>query len=293
MSSPGPNPDPAASLLFNEAAQLRRFAGSPEQFWPAFLKLVATVAGAARAVLIRRDTADGRWKQLSEWAPSEAPTPGLAVFRGALLSIADECNASGTAKRVLGAEAKAGGMVPASLAAKLTLATPQELCLVAVYLPQILPADLDALLVRIQLLADIPKSYQEQSQAQQSRGDVEKLAVVLDTLAEVNGQPRYAAAVLALCNSLASRLKCERVSLGWFERGFVKLQGISRTERFDRKMAAVESLEKVMEEALDQDQIVQYDPNGKSTDNVTRAAQALSRSQGGHAVLSLPMRRNE
>jgi multidrug resistance efflux pump len=49
----------------------------------------------------------------------------------------------------------------------------------------------------------------------------------------------------------------------------------------------------VMEEAMDQDQIVQYDPNGKSTDNVTRAAQALSRSQGGHAVLSLPMRRNE
>ncbi len=45
--------------------------------------------------------------------------------------------------------------------------------------------------------------------------------------------------------------------------------------------------------ALDQEDVVQYDPtpNGKGSDNVTRAAQVLSRAQGGHIVLSLPLRR--
>jgi RND family efflux transporter MFP subunit len=38
---------------------------------------------------------------------------------------------------------------------------------------------------------------------------------------------------------------------------------------------------------------VQYDPNGKSSENVTRAHQALSRSQGGNAVLSIPLRHKD
>src|SRR3954468_23086223 len=46
-----------------------------------------------------------------------------------------------------------------------------------------------------------------------------------------------------------------------------------------------------MEECMDQEEVVQYDPNGKGSDNVTRAAQQLSRTQGGHSVLALPLRR--
>jgi multidrug efflux pump subunit AcrA (membrane-fusion protein) len=38
---------------------------------------------------------------------------------------------------------------------------------------------------------------------------------------------------------------------------------------------------------------VQFDPAGKSSENVTREHQALSRSQGGHAVLSLPLRHKD
>ena len=50
------------------------------------------------------------------------------------------------------------------------------------------------------------------------------------------------------------------------------------------------TLQRVMEECADQEEIVQYDPNGKNSENVTREAAALSRSQGGTIVLSLPLR---
>jgi len=49
----------------------------------------------------------------------------------------------------------------------------------------------------------------------------------------------------------------------------------------------------VMEECVDQEQIVQFDPTGQeSSDNVTRDAALLSRNQGGHSVLSLPLRQH-
>jgi multidrug resistance efflux pump/GAF domain-containing protein len=290
MSAPTPSPDPASSPLAGEAAKLRQFAGSAEEFWPAFLKLAGEVAGAARATLIRRDQTDGRWKQLAEWGPPTASAAGLAVFRGALLSVADECGASGSVKRVLGPESKPAGLVPVALAMKLTTGSPSEVCLVAVFLPQAHPGTFDATLLQLQLLADIPKSFQEQIQSRQARGDVEKLAVVLDTLAEVNSQPRYAAATLALCNSLASRLKCERVSFGWFERGFVRLQAISRTERFDRKMAAVEGIEKAMEEALDQDDEILW-PVAASSPLMSREHENFAKANGSSSVCSVPLRR--
>jgi multidrug resistance efflux pump len=45
-----------------------------------------------------------------------------------------------------------------------------------------------------------------------------------------------------------------------------------------------------MEECADQEEAIQYDPTGKSSENVTREAQAFSRSQGGTIILSLPLR---
>src|SRR6185295_6970509 len=48
---------------------------------------------------------------------------------------------------------------------------------------------------------------------------------------------------------------------------------------------------RTMEEALDQEEVVQYEPDGTSSQNVTREAQALSRAQGGNSVISIPLRR--
>ncbi len=289
MNSPNSPAQPAATIT-EEAARLRQFTGSASEFWPSFLKLCGQVAGGARAVLIRRDPEDDRWKQLFEWAAPDSSAAGLALFRNALLSMADECGQSGVSRRMLTTEARPGVAGPAGLAARLALATAQEACLVAVFFPHAAPEELDAVLLRVQLLADIPKSYQEQTQVLQARGDAEKLAIVLDTLAEVNSQSRYAAAGLALCNSLAGRLNCQRVSFGWYERGFIRLQAISRTERFDRKMAAVQEIEKVMEEAFDQDDEIIW-PTPEHYVLVNRDHGALAAAGQVAAVCSLPLRR--
>jgi len=289
MSSLNPGAAQTPPSFAEEAAKLRQFSGAPQEFWPTFLKLCGQVGGAARAVLIRKDNEDGRWKQLSEWSLPETSAAGLALFRNALLSMADEGGTAGVSKRILAQDGKPGMSFPAGLAVRLVLASTQEVCLVALFLPNATLADLDSVALRMQLLADIPKSYQELGQNRQARTDAEKLAIVLDTLAEVNAQTRYASSALALCNSLASRLQCQRVSLGWFEKGFIKLQGISRTERFDPKMDAVVAIEKVMEEALDQDDEILW-PTPEHYALVNRDHAVFAKANQSTSVCSIPLR---
>ncbi|HEY7089260.1 MAG TPA: HlyD family efflux transporter periplasmic adaptor subunit [Tepidisphaeraceae bacterium] len=101
----------------------------------------------------------------------------------------------------------------------------------------------------------------------------------------------FESSAMNLCNELASRAGAARVSLGWVKGNSIKLKAISHSEQFDKKQELSVQLVKVMEEAWDNDEIVQYEPGGTSTNTVTREAQALSRTQGGETVLSLPLRR--
>jgi hypothetical protein len=145
----------------------------------------------------------------------------------------------------------------------------------------------------MQLVAGYFELYTLRRTSEQSRAVAQSHQHVLQLATAVATAKGFEAAAMNLCNELATRAGATRVSLGWLKGKNIKVKALSHTEQFDKKQELVVELEKVMEEALDQDQIVQYDPNGKSTDNVTRSAQALCRSQGGHAVLSLPLRRNE
>jgi len=105
----------------------------------------------------------------------------------------------------------------------------------------------------------------------------------------------FDASAMNLCNELASRTGATRVSLGWVKGNEigttkVKLKAMSHTEQFDRKQEMSVLIEKVMEECLDQEEVVEFDPDGGSSPHVTRDAQQLSRINGGETIVSLPLR---
>jgi len=105
----------------------------------------------------------------------------------------------------------------------------------------------------------------------------------------------FKAAAMNLCNELAARTGATRVSIGWVKgtalNPRVKLQGMSHTEQFDRKQELSVQIEKAMEECLDQEEIVRYDPDGTGSQNIAREATNLARMNGGEQVVSLPLRR--
>jgi RND family efflux transporter MFP subunit len=101
----------------------------------------------------------------------------------------------------------------------------------------------------------------------------------------------FESAAMNLCNELATRTGASRVSLGWFKGQRIRVKALSHTEQFDKKQELVKLLETVMEECVDQEEPVHFDPEGGGTANVSRSAQILSRGEGGNIVLSLPLRR--
>jgi multidrug efflux pump subunit AcrA (membrane-fusion protein) len=120
---------------------------------------------------------------------------------------------------------------------------------------------------------------------------------VLQYASAISTSDGFQNAVNNVCNELATRTGATRVSIGWAKQRSdgevdIKLAGLSHTEQFDKKQELSVQLIKVMEECVDQQEIVQYDPTDENatTQNVTREAQALSRMEGGNRVVSLPMR---
>jgi hypothetical protein len=129
--------------------------------------------------------------------------------------------------------------------------------------------------------------------AEQSKMVAESHQHVLQLSTSVATAEGFESAAMNLCNELAGRAHASRVTMGWVKGVNVRVKAISHTEEFDKKQELIVSLEKVMEECADQDEIVQFDPAGESSANVTREAAAFSREQGGVAILSLPLRRRD
>lgn len=148
-------------------------------------------------------------------------------------------------------------------------------------------------LMQMQLVAGYFDLYTLRRSSDQARVIAQSHQNVLQLANAVASSEGFQQACLNLCNELASRTSASRVSLGWVKNQQIKVQALSHTEEFDRKQDLVVQIEGAMEECLDQEQLVQFSPDGGSSQNVSRNAQILSRSQGGNAVLSLPLRRRE
>lgn len=171
----------------------------------------------------------------------------------------------------------------------MTLNRPEDICVAVFLVCGISEARAGELLLRLKLVADTPASYLAANSASQSRGEVEKFAASLDAMVLLNSEKKFLAAALALVNAAATRYQCDRVSLGWLERGYVRLRAISRTERFDKNMAAVKALELTMEEALDQDEEIVV-PRVEGATYVSRDHEKFSKEQSAGSMASVPLR---
>ena len=146
-------------------------------------------------------------------------------------------------------------------------------------------------LMSMELVAGYFELYSLRRVSEQSRQIAQSHQHVLQLATSVATAEGFESAAMNLCNELATRTGAVRVSIGWLKGEQVKVKALSHTEKFDKKQELVVQLQRVMEECLDQEEIVHYDPSGQSSQNVTRSAQEFSRTQGGNIVLSLPLRR--
>lgn len=90
----------------------------------------------------------------------------------------------------------------------------------------------------------------------------DRLVTTLNLIATSSNTPRFQAAATAVATELATRLACERVSIGFLNRKRMRLEALSHSARFDRKSNRIRAIEGAMTEALDQDSKIVYpDPD--------------------------------
>jgi multidrug resistance efflux pump len=148
-------------------------------------------------------------------------------------------------------------------------------------------------LTSMQLVAGYFELFALRRYVEQSRQIADQHQHVLQYAGAVGTAEGFESSAMNLCNETATRTGATRVSLGWIKGKQIKVRALSHTEKFDKKQELVVQLQKVMEECLDQEELVKYDPEGTCSQNVTRAAQELSRAQADNIVLSVPLRRRD
>jgi len=287
--SPDPSPTRPAQAWLDEIGRLRSFAGTPSEFWPAYAALLARVASARRCVLVVGNAAQpASLRKLAEWSD---PTPSdrcVLAFVRAVPSMAAEAMASGETRAVV-----EQGVLPdtahAALAVRLRIERSSQQAVAVLLVPNVTEAQAREALLALAMASDVAASYQAQNARAEVHGSGERLASVLDVLAQVNAEKHFHAALLALANGVASHLACDRVSVGWLSGPYVRVRAISRMARFDPKMAIVQALEAAMEEALDQDDEVAWPP-APDPRRVTRAHGDFARHHGIAHMASVPIR---
>src|SRR3954462_1264152 len=146
-------------------------------------------------------------------------------------------------------------------------------------------------LMSMQLVAGDFELYMIRRHVEESRGLAVRHQNVLQLTTSVATAEGFEAAAMNFCNELSNRAGASRVSLGWMKGENIKVKALSHTEKFDKKQELIVKLQRVMEECLDQEEPVRFDLDGTRSENVTREAESLLRTQGDSSVYSIPLRR--
>lgn len=117
----------------------------------------------------------------------------------------------------------------------------------------------------------------------------ERVTVAFDMLANLLEHPRLDEAASALVTSLARRLDCETVSLGFVRRRRVRVHKVSSAASFGRRANLIREAGLAMDEAVDQEAVILWPVPETWEFRVTRAHEELARSHGVGTVLTIPL----
>ena len=309
----------------DQLAALANYEGSAETFWPLYLQALGMALSARRVLLL--SSGIGRpWQARAQWPGRVADSSEDADWalrlleqvgvgaphvernaQGALALTMQVPTVGGADAQVLalvvlriggGPGANASGWHEASLRAwaRLAVSVPGHFTQQTDTKAQLLAAKQAAASAIEQAADGAPEAAASDARnsalvasAQPASADrAERLHQLLQLAIKLNLQPHFMQMAMALCNELALRFGCDRVSLGWVVGPYVRLTAVSHVEKFEEKSSASRALEAAMEEALDQDTVLVY-PAPPDTHAILRSHEAYAESLGSTSLTTVPL----
>ena len=127
------------------------------------------------------------------------------------------------------------------------------------------------------------------AQATQSLSSEARLMAVLDLLGAVLEEPRFDTACRTLVTELATRLQCDRVSLGVVRKGHASVVALSHSAQIAKRMNLIHAVGAAMDEAIDQKALIRYPAVATDDIVVNREHARLAAEHGNGCVLTVPM----
>lgn len=273
--------------ILRKLEQARQYSGPPRALGPMILEAVATLTGASAGILVEPDSAaESGWRTTATWSLSE---PFAALLRP-LTAAAGKAAAAALESGWTRMDSGVGEFRDHILAVKLEDSSGQERRVVLLWLAKVSVLTAYEALCRARLAARVRADNQALRMAAKGQAAAGQFASLLDLVGALHAQKRFLATAMTLVNEVAARHRCERVSLGWLVDDMIRLQAVSHLEKFDRKLEAVQDLEKLMEEAVDQESLVAFPPTVIDAGLITRTHAEFARKQGTHFLCTVPLR---
>nr|WP_276595248.1 HlyD family efflux transporter periplasmic adaptor subunit [Roseateles albus] len=112
---------------------------------------------------------------------------------------------------------------------------------------------------------------------------------LLDQLAAVLEEDRYEAACRSLVTELATRLDCDRVSLGVVRGGHAQAVALSHSAQTSKRSNLIQAVGAAMDEAIDQKAVIRVPMLAGDEIVVDREHQHLAQEHGNGSVLTVPL----
>lgn len=122
----------------------------------------------------------------------------------------------------------------------------------------------------------------------QTKSVLDRLKSAVDLLACVLAEERFASAGMALVTEIATRLHCDRVSLGFRRGRRVHVRAMSHSAKFGKRMNLIQMIGRAMSEALFQRKEVVY-PSPAAEVLITRDHEELSKQNDFESILTVPI----
>ncbi len=117
----------------------------------------------------------------------------------------------------------------------------------------------------------------------------ERIQSAMELISSTLGHERCYGAAMAFATALATKLECERVSIGFVDRGRMCVFAMSHSAEFKQQTNLVRSISEAMDEAVDQRETIVYPKGSPGSIVVSRAHGELARQHGSGALCSIPL----
>ena len=263
---------------------LRYFAGDETTFWDTFLKYIKTLSKSPFVVHFVLQEAE--WAVQHHCSDDAASLNAVALPQGMAERALQNSFAFERAEHSL-----PGFSQPFSVAVKLDTAPTDNHSILLVIFDKANAQQFNDLIVRIQLVTDIPVNYYRNMQhvpEVKVKPSERLLASVIDIATIVNSKDNFLLACMTLVNELAYRFDCSQVSIGWVKGGYVRAVAISNRENFERQSEIISDLEAVYEEAFDQRTALVW-PQVSEVYCVDRAHSAYCNDYNVYQMVTVPL----